>query len=67
MDNHADESPGNRFLVGSQGRNAVILGMGGVTISKTDALNLAAWLVIVSDESEGYRDFLALLTTIDET
>jgi hypothetical protein len=41
----------NRFGVGVNGALIVVI-RGGLTLSRDDALNLAAWLVALADEGE---------------
>jgi hypothetical protein len=42
----------NKFLVAAIGDKISLLRLGGVTLEKDDALNLAAWIVAMSDPLE---------------
>ncbi len=53
----------NKFMVASQGGQIVMLAP--VTrMSKADALNLAAWLVVLADERDEFPALLDAVTMI---
>lgn len=49
----------NKYLVGVQGEQIVIMMPPPGGISKTDAMMLAAWLVTLADDHEDFTDYLA--------
>jgi len=53
----------NKFIVGSRGDKISIMRLH-VEISKEEALNLAAYLVSMSDMSSNHEDFNKVLTAI---
>lgn len=55
----------NRFGVGSQGENTVILSRIPHVLDKAQALNLAAYLIVIADP--GRKDFEAVLEAILNT
>lgn len=55
----------NRFMVGSRGDRVVIVLPPIMSISKEDAVNLAAWLVVMSDISRD--DWEKFLTEIENS
>lgn len=61
----ADElSPDNTFMVGVSGANIILLKPPRGSMSKSDALNLAAWIVAVADDDD---KFPALLSAVQNT
>jgi hypothetical protein len=49
---------GGRVLIGAPPSGA---------ISKTEALRLAAWLVVMADDSDHHTEFMEVLTAIEST
>lgn len=63
----ADElDSGNKFGVGVSGARIVILKPPTGTITKDDALNLAAWLAVLADGRPPYK-FTSLLEAVQNT
>ncbi len=61
----ADElDTGNKYMVGVSGAQIVMLRPPRGTITKSDALNLAAWLVALSDDND---KFPAILEAVQNT
>ena len=54
----------NRFLVSVNGADNIVLLRWRQVISKSDALNLAAWLVALADDED---HFLAVLQAVRNT
>lgn len=57
---------GNRFFVGLQGENVMIMRPVPQRLTKAEALNLAAWLVALADETGG-EEFDGLLKQVITT
>lgn len=55
----------NKFMVGSRGDRVVVVLPPFSSISKEDAVNLAAWLVVMSDVSRD--DWEKFLTEIENS
>ncbi len=54
----------NKFGVGINGRDEIVLTVIGRTIKREDALNLAAWIVAIADRGD---DFEVLLRAVRNT
>lgn len=52
----------NKFLVGAQGENIAVVSLGR-TMSKPDALILAAWLVALADDKGEFPAILAAVSS----
>jgi hypothetical protein len=52
---------GNRFVVGCVGDELTIMKQLPPRLSKSDALNLAVWLVFLADDNEIFKDLLQAL------
>lgn len=58
----------NRFCVGARGDGTVVIKSRiGPGLTAQEALNLAAWLVALSDRSPDHADFAELLSAIEST
>lgn len=57
----------NDYFIGSGGDDIVSMMPLPRRIPKDKALRLAAWIVAITDLSEGHRDFLSLLKAVENT
>lgn len=57
----------NKFLVAAQGDRLVILRQPIPPLDRTDALTLAAWLVVMGDRQADHADFVRLVEEIENS